>query len=179
MVMSWSLDVDTGCHKPDDPFDDPTFRGTRTGRTFVEWVNSSIIEPIGDFAVITVSYLPASDTINLVVCAYADERTAAGVAISARDLRKKVAEGAKIARSLKVNAAVTAVDLTVTNVYCDALKRANDDETTTTTATTTTTTLDPKKYAPQYFSEESKVREDCVNAEYVSDWGLWRAYCPK
>ncbi len=50
---------------------------------------------------------------------------------------------------------------------------------TTTTTTTTTEKVDLRKYAPLYFSEESKVREDCVNTEYIQGWNLWRAYCPK
>ncbi len=51
--------------------------------------------------------------------------------------------------------------------------------TTTTASPPTTLKPDPRKYEPRYFSEESKIWDDCMNAEYVESWNQWRAYCPK
>ena len=115
LVVSWSLvDAHTGCHRPDDPFADPEFQGTKSGRTMAQYI-SDLVGELGDLAVETVSYHPSSDAINLLMCAYAPERNLVGALITATELLKKVAEGVEIARRIRANLAVAAVDHTVTS----------------------------------------------------------------
>ncbi len=122
-----------------------TFKG-RAIRDWTEFHNElkSGVEASGDLAVKTISYIPGSNVINLVACTYTNQRTAVGGGIS---LAKHANEQRKFLKTVRsffnANALSFVADVTLSKVYCDALKRANEDDKTPATAPTTTTTTVP------------------------------------
>ena len=99
------------------------------------------IEATGDFLVKEISKLPGSDVINLVLCAYAPERSLVSTLIANREYIRRTAQAADYTRAAfaRTNLPGAAFDLAVEHIYCSALRRAD----TTTTTTTTTTTVPP------------------------------------
>ena len=108
----------------------------------------STIEASGDFLVKTIAYVPGSDVINLVLCAYPTESSAVGQLIANSRYVEQYRNGILISRRAfaRTNLAGAAFDLALEQVYCSALRRAGTTTTTTTTTTvppTTTTTVPP------------------------------------
>ena len=127
---------------------DPTYQSHRIMPGVWDALKSSI-EATGDFLVKEISKLPGSDVINLILCAYPEDRTLAGTAIANRAYITRTATAAQLTRSAiaRTNLASAAFDLALDHVYCPALERADTTTTTTTTTTvpptTTTTTVPP------------------------------------
>ena len=85
------------------------------------------IEASGDFLVREIDKIPGSGIINLVLCAYPNERGAAGTFITNSRYITKTTQAADYARAAfaRTNLAGAAFDLALDNVYCSALRRAD------------------------------------------------------